>query len=450
MCGLVGVLSFANQGLVQSDVKVFTQLWKASSLRGEDGAGVFWVADLDTAKGLANKDTGIYTSWLKIRGTPFDLQETEEYKKAEWEFSCSRFLIGHNRAATTGNISTDHAHPFSHDQITMVHNGTLNSIDGFKAFKKHDTDSIALCHALSEKSPEEVLRGLNGGTATIWYNSSTKTIHIYRNGGRPLYFHRQWNRWYIASEWNMLRWILARNDWTVGTQFTQKPHEIQPFKENVMYTFTHKDEEPTETEVKREFFPTNKEPPIIHLPVRYRGGNATILPPVVGKINKVRNHVPARRYFGLKVEDIVVFDAANIEYLNSKQNSAAITGIFHGIANRVVANLGQLEDVEIRAKVQRNSVEEIRKLYSHPFLKGKVVSITANAADVTDIIVYLVDIKPVSKEDMEQYIKNHQMLKNNMTTMLERQYDAKDPFATPEDGLIANAVRIAAEGQMLH
>lgn len=416
MCGIVGVLSFIDDGLAEPDVKIFHQLWKASVLRGEDGAGLFWVGDEKSGMITENHDP-VAVSWLKKAGTPYDVYQTKEWGESEWELGCSRFVIGHNRFKTIGEASTDNAHPFGVNHITMVHNGTIGSIDGVKGFHKHATDSLALCTALAENPDAvEVLRNINGAAAVVWYDENKQTLNLYRNRERPLTFNYQWNRYYIASEASMLRWVLARNDWT-NKSGNKEALTISMMKENTLFEFTHLNDIPKEYPVERIIVQVPAMAPIF----RRKQRNPGILPPVVSPIvgpaandapkePKVRKYVPTKKYFGLHVGDTVIFESCNIEFLNNKENHAHIDGIFHGIQNRIVPNMGQLVDIQIRCKVQRNKKEEITNLYNEPFLKGKVVSINVDTNDISDIIVYLVDIKPVSKTEMEIMIKANNIL----------------------------------------
>jgi len=402
MCGITGVLCFHEQGVQEADVRIFHQLFKASVLRGEDGSGIFWVGDKKSGAIVENDELSS-TSWLKMSGVPHELYNTKNYAESEWELAASRFIIGHNRAKTTGEATTDHAHPFEHEHITLVHNGTIHSIDGFNDFNKFPTDSMALCHALASTDDHaKILKGINGAAAVIWYNYKTQRLYIYRNRDRPLAFHQQWGRYYIASEPMMLKWIMMRNEWTA--KGISKENGIFMFKENVLYEFEALKETPKETEIQRYVYQMPAMQPVIH--TKNHGNPIVHLP--VKKEPKVRKYMPTKKYFGLMVGDTVIFESCNIEFLNQKGNHAVIEGVFHGIQNRVVANMGQLVDIQIRCKIQRNKKEEITNLYNMPFLQGKVVSINVDVNDINDIVVYLVNIKPMGRQEMETMINyNH-------------------------------------------
>src|SRR3990167_3944649 len=159
MCGIVGVLSFSPTGLLLKDVSIFGQLHKAVTLRGEHGAGLFWVGDDGTgSKSLRQQNETVYSSWMKYGGTPYELYATEEFRKEQYKINLARFIVGHVRYATHGKINTDNAHPFQVDHITLVHNGVIDAIKEKKDFKKFVVDSHALCDALAKDDPPNFLK----------------------------------------------------------------------------------------------------------------------------------------------------------------------------------------------------------------------------------------------------------------------------------------------------
>lgn len=452
MCGIVGVLSFTYQGIMEDDYKHFMQLWKASVLRGEDGAGIFWVGDKDSGIPEISKHE-TWCSWIKMEGIPHDVINSKQFEQAELEMKSSRFLVGHCRAKTTGNISADHAHPFEVGHITMVHNGTLSSINGMDDFSKYETDSLALAHALAEggNDPIPVLKRVNGAAAMIWYNSNTKTLHVYRNHQRPLAFVREGNKVYIASESMMLSWILGRND------FSNKYPQPYWFDVETLYTFTHKDATPTKTQLYPTVHPVVPVTPSVHPPVQLpasaikvrwkeRQRQAALIenpliehdltPPsqtalgnalaqIAAKVqgeSKERKTVPAKTYgpAGSKIirGDIVVFEPMNLEYLNKKENCASINGAFQGIMNKDLLSFSGFGDVQTRTRVQRNTKKEIQDLYAHKFIRGRVESITVNTSDITDVTFWLTDVRGLPDVEILKLIQMGRLIDNNMTRLI--------------------------------
>jgi hypothetical protein len=458
MCGMVGVLSFTYQGIMDDDYKTFMQLWKASVLRGEDGAGLFWVGDKESGIDELKKDE-TWCSWIKMEGVPYDVINSPQFEQAEVEMRSSRFLFGHCRAKTTGDVTADCAHPFEVGHITMMHNGTLSSINGMDDFNKYQTDSLALAHALAEggNDPIPVLKRLNGPAAIIWYNSNTKTLHVYRNHQRPLSFAREGNKVFIASESMMLSWILSRND------FQGKYPQPYWFDTDTLYTYTHRDATPTKTVLYPPVEPVVPVTPSIHPPVMLPGmqprvrwkqrgiQNSVIENPLIehditpdgrqtalghalaqiaNSVSRVttgqeRKTVPAKQYgpSGSKVTkgDIVVFEPMNLEYINKKENCASIIGAFQGLMNKTLSSFNGFADVQVRTRVQRNTKKEISDLYAHKFIRGRVESITVNTSDITDVTFWLSDVRGLPDGEIMKLIQMNRLIDNNMTKLILEQ-----------------------------
>lgn len=202
MCGIVGVGRTAKTGLGTEELEVFIDLLIADSLRGDHGTGIISVDDRGKAK------------TLKIGGTPFDLMRSEQWT-AFWKpvIQDGKFLIGHNRYATTGKRTTANSHPFIVDNIVMVHNGTLDASSNMEDLKKFDVDSHALCSAIAKEGVDAAIAKTLGAYAIVYYDTKEETINFLRNSERPLFLgiDKKWDRFFFASERMMMDWILVRN-----------------------------------------------------------------------------------------------------------------------------------------------------------------------------------------------------------------------------------------------
>lgn len=203
MCGIVGIIQTDLGGVSDRYYEVFNQMLIANALRGQDGTGVFAATDWGASK------------TLKVSGHPFNLLNSPEYEKwtKDRQKKSSRFIIGHNRLATTGKKTLQNAHPFVHKHITMVHNGTLDKFSTDLDLKKYEVDSEALCASIAEDGIDKAMSKTAGAWAIIFHNSQDNTLNILRNFERPLFFCRDqfFNRILLASEPGMMQWIIDRN-----------------------------------------------------------------------------------------------------------------------------------------------------------------------------------------------------------------------------------------------
>ena len=221
MCGIIGALSLRKTGLGFSDITTVKELLVANTVRGYDASGLFWHKP--------NKESTIW--YRKDAVTGAELYKT----RAEWsELNDSRFVVGHNRAATIGGTSAEVAHPFITSHVVGVHNGTVRSWEW--DLKDHKTDarldSEAIMMALSAADPElesaaGVLAKLElGAYAVVWWDARVKALRFARNGDRPLFMCTTPSTLWWASELRMLEWVLDRNDYAIKESWDLQRHTI--------------------------------------------------------------------------------------------------------------------------------------------------------------------------------------------------------------------------------
>lgn len=233
MCGLVGVGDFSKRGMAGTESNLFLDLIIAGCVRGKHGTGIVKI------------DTKGNSDWRKMEGNPFELFNAEGI--AAWYDDMKkdyRFYFGHNRHATTGTRSKDHAHPFTQGHITLAHNGTLFQTTNTPNFKDFAVDSEAMAFSISKIGIQETINKTYGAYCIVYWDDKEKTLNLLRNKERPLYIgvDAGWNRMAFASEFGMLAWCAHRN---------QIKLDVEVLEEDTLYTYSLKSETPKKIPMKK-------------------------------------------------------------------------------------------------------------------------------------------------------------------------------------------------------
>jgi predicted glutamine amidotransferase len=202
MCGIVGLIAKTKQGFYQPDVDVFSQMLVADSVRGTDGTGVFGVYNTGSVK------------WVKVASHPYALLTNSKWDSFSKAMTRSfDIVVGHNRKATAGDKTNENSHPFVHEHIILVHNGTVYD---HAEMAKTDVDSHAIAHSIANVGYKETLKNLRGAFALVWFDMKDRVLRMVRNDQRPLYIGHSHTQIAFASEGYMLEWISNRNtkSWT--------------------------------------------------------------------------------------------------------------------------------------------------------------------------------------------------------------------------------------------
>lgn len=201
MCGIV----LAGGSLSSSDLEIFNQLLYCDVVRGVHATGVF------------AKRQGSGVGFVKMATQPYPFMQSSEYKtlsEGETRYVVPpAFLVGHNRHATRGNSDDPkNAHPFQHNHITLVHNGTLTNQSLLPDSIKFVVDSDNIAHSIAKIGAAETIQKLDGAFTLIWHDASDDSVHIIRNEERPFHLAQIGQAdWFGASEEDMLMWILKRS-----------------------------------------------------------------------------------------------------------------------------------------------------------------------------------------------------------------------------------------------
>lgn len=210
MCGIVGWISQERAGDAHDRRRFLEQALIIDTLRGDDSTGVFSVP-------CDGYDEHTPTYWLKNIVDGYRFVAMKEYQEAFTYAKVQnlKFVVGHNRSATVGSVTTEAAHPFSEGPITLVHNGTLNetvSLGKSMTELGAENDSHAICHNLAISPVETVISQLNGAFALVWHDRRDDSLNMIRNSQRPLHMakSKRNNTIYFASEGEMLYLLSQR------------------------------------------------------------------------------------------------------------------------------------------------------------------------------------------------------------------------------------------------
>lgn len=256
MCGIVGIIVKAQNGPSKDVEDTFYDMLYADTLRGEDSTGVIYVEN--------NKDFSIVKDSWAGHWCVNEFRNTTAGKNA---FMRGKALIGHNRKATLGAVTSENAHPFVVDKaFALVHNGSLRD---HKKLADTTVDSAALAQHLRKvlvedfdmEAFEDALGKVDGAYAIVCYNQDTNKVYMFRNHERPLALVTLDSGWYFSSEQGLVTWCVSRN----GLNITNS--KVEPVKPNCLYTF----DLTKNTLTQEDYVPKKATPPV----VVHTGGNGT-------------------------------------------------------------------------------------------------------------------------------------------------------------------------------
>ena len=232
MCGIVGMAG----GLTYADEQRFKLMLLLDYFRGQDSTGV----------AVLGNDGSVNT--LKVADDPIILMKHEEFEKVV-NATTSTIFLGHNRASTVGASTRQNAHPFTHGNITGVHNGTLTkeckAALTVRVGETFATDSETVFAHINQYGIEDTIPRLTGAWAFVYIDSEAKTLNMIRNSERPLWIcSKETSRGKVlqwASEYEM---ILAARQMTkdkAALDLDAEGFAFFPLPENTLHTWAMDD-----------------------------------------------------------------------------------------------------------------------------------------------------------------------------------------------------------------
>ncbi len=217
MCGIVAIMGEGGQELHDA----FELLLTAGIVRGKDSTGVISVSE-----------DSVMTA--KEPFYPLKLMKTSRYNKAvSSKIGKVTCLIGHNRFATVGNVNKRNAHPFKHKNISLVHNGTLETDMVTEKNRTFDTDSEGIAFSMAERDIDRVWKDLDGAAALCWWDETDKSMSIITNGKRPLHFATVNDCKYVivSSVPDLIKDVVKQEGFELdkATVWEPKPHNMFSF-----------------------------------------------------------------------------------------------------------------------------------------------------------------------------------------------------------------------------
>lgn len=205
MCGLVCIINPYGIPAIKPARGYMNDGLTADAVRGPHSTGVFTV----------DKDGGATTRKSAITGGQYVL--TKMFDEAVKTIATDLAIVGHNRWATVGQVNKKNAHPFVHDTISLVHNGTVRDLSNLAGNGQFGTDSETIAYAISQSQDPnaiDVLESIRGDYVLIWHDTYDNCLRIARNPNRKFYLAKGKNSPYMlgASEPGMIKWIAERQN----------------------------------------------------------------------------------------------------------------------------------------------------------------------------------------------------------------------------------------------
>jgi len=176
-----------------TEITNFLEMLESGSYVNQDATGLF-------------TDNG--TKW-KFRAALYNIKEKKSLNLPDdISANCTKFLVGHNRLATTGSEKLNkNNHPFETRNFMLVHNGIIGNHDLLKGQYKlkyeEETDSAIVPRLLElylvkhkdiVETIKEVAEVLSGSYSILLYYKPTDRLFYFKNSGTSFSFMKTINK----------------------------------------------------------------------------------------------------------------------------------------------------------------------------------------------------------------------------------------------------------------
>ena len=377
MCGLVGMAG----NIIEQDKVAFRWMLDFDRIRGMDSTGI----------AVVNRATD-HIDVIKKAGTPDVLLKGPQFSAKGIYNGTGKVFIGHNRAATIGEVTDANAHPFHHGDVVGAHNGTLISTYGLEDSDKFDVDSEAIFYNLSKYTPDSVIPDVYGAYALTWYDKNDDKLFIIRNSERPLFWSRR-------ADGDVIYW--ASEPWMIDVVLDKlkiKHTAPQSFQINKLYELDVSDVTPAnfrkvewvnDTVIKGWEPPPKKHHHNNHNHIfNNHGGNTSNIIPFVGSLQN------STAFSGRTKEEIAVMKG-----LEGKEIEFRFNGVKKGMSKSEYLSAFPEDptadwDIRIYGGNNKNWTEWKSKTHMTTF-KGRVKKLIQNRFAAKKEVYLLIDLRSI-------------------------------------------------------